>query len=343
MSTKKIHYTYEYIENFSRSEATDAMSDWKKEYKAQFPKLCNFKSKWGLDKEWLNDNLAYERPSNQYHYLLYSIEHNLGKKKLSAFAVVEAIKTKGFEHHYLEAICGNPKSGQAAALLKMIIEKARKTQGVVGVKLSALEHVLLYYRKSEFGFDHAPDCTSKETSKVKNIYDNEVAPARKRMLEIAKIRNRRPNFPKFIEEDQTLKLYIEELLRDKRILNFGCKTREQCGIHGYTMTKCFKRKLGSIILPRSKRRRARMEDVATQIEQFLTQRYKFMHKKPSRVTMNITETAIFVTCKIGKLIFTIYARNDDTDRFLVETDNADDSEASAVKENLKAEINKLLL
>ena len=112
---------------------------------------------------------------------------------------------------YVDVICA---SGVGRDILQETFNYA-KSKGKKYVTLSALSHVIGYYRK--FGFIHGFE-TCVENNNVNRYYKNPTSPASPINREYRRL--------------------LELLVQKRFVSNPGCKTVNNCSLDGFIMTMC---------------------------------------------------------------------------------------------------------
>lgn len=156
------------------------------------------------------------------------------------------IKDQG-EYFYIDVICAK---GGGTALLNEV-EKIAKEKGKKGIKLSALPHVVSYYRK--FGYKHHDECAVEEDPEVLAKYNELLAETVKKykgefQKKMDETHSRRRKPAKLLTEEQ--KQERKEYDDYRKYLNFIAKKglckdtkydkAQYCDRDGYRMLKCFK-------------------------------------------------------------------------------------------------------
>jgi N-acetylglutamate synthase-like GNAT family acetyltransferase len=112
---------------------------------------------------------------------------------------------------YIDVICA---SGVGSMLLEETFNYA-KSKGKQYVTLSALSHVIGYYRK--FGFVHGHE-TCVENKNVNSYYKNPTSPVSPLNKEYRRL--------------------LQLLVQKRFVSNPGCKTVDDCSLDGFIMTRC---------------------------------------------------------------------------------------------------------
>ena len=153
--------------------------------------------------------------------------------RVYSFAVVKHLREE--DVHYLHSICADQtQQGAGKILMDYVIKDAYESQ-VSAVKLSSLEHVILYYKK--YGFDLKNSCSVPE--------DTDISRSLKKLNYVVK-RIKRKNGgvinTRELMETKEIQQFLEKLIQHKEILvDKNCATRQECNVSGYTMLKCFER------------------------------------------------------------------------------------------------------
>ena len=117
---------------------------------------------------------------------------------------------------YVDVICSK---GAGKALLKECYDLAKK-MGKFQIKLSALPHVISFYRKQ--GFVHSESCTMD--SNIQNKSN--------------KILSKRFTNLNNVMKDKNFDDLLSTLVKKKLVAKKKCKTVDDCSKDGFSMTKC---------------------------------------------------------------------------------------------------------
>lgn len=116
------------------------------------------------------------------------------------------------DYVYIDVICSLPGTGKELLRIMEYVAKYNKKKYLV---LSALDHVLFYYKKQGFQFAFK-GCTQDPEI---DAYISRYVPVQNR-------------------SDQTMEQFLRLLIRKGLASNKNCKTTRNCNNYGYYMTKC---------------------------------------------------------------------------------------------------------
>jgi hypothetical protein len=165
---------------------------------------------------------ATQKALPEADYLIVAYQNN----QLSGFVIANTNKYVGFL--YIDIICSN-KRGLGEILMDMS-EKYVSKKNLFGTKLSALSHVIGFYRS--LGFKNTKNCFI-ETPTIKQAYDT---------LALPFITQWKSNTDKHLKDDDELannyKKFLLFLINSKLAADENCTTPDECAGLGYSMTKC---------------------------------------------------------------------------------------------------------
>lgn len=131
---------------------------------------------------------------------------------------------------YVDVVC-SLKAGIGAKLIEAATEYAKK-QGLLGVKLASLAHVIGFYRK--LGYRARETCFEQENDALRIAYKMYAEPFVQKWG-----RDSVNHLTDTDELAEDYRSYLDLLIGEKLAKNKNCKKVDECNSYGYLMTTCF--------------------------------------------------------------------------------------------------------
>jgi hypothetical protein len=162
--------------------------------------------------------------------------------KVKGFALLNNMK----KYLYLDLICG---PGTGRVLFKHMDAIARKLNHTK-IRLSAVPDAMLQYYKPEYGFKFTETCNMNTNVKqvADGVFERVVSfmstqKELKKEMSRTNVSSNKRKLQQEYKKIETMKAKaltsLEKLLGDKNIVyKKGCAKTKNCGVYGYSMTKC---------------------------------------------------------------------------------------------------------